>query len=538
MDSSTGANEDFSQVILFVAQAGFARDVAHASGVCRALWRDERLWEVLVRLNRETKPGNSSHIRSWYSLSALSACAFSGDVKRLRWLLARHADLNTYAMSLALHAACYSGHENIALILIKMGAEVNARTGKDGGDTALHAAATGGMAAVVTALLERGADVHARVARVSQEVQPLHQACSMGHDAIVLALIAGGALVDSPDSEGWTPLHHACEYGYQSTAVILLDHGANVGARTKNKLLTPLHMAETPSLVTTLIDRGALIDAQAIHGETPLLRLCHHGHLSAALALIALGAGVQTSNRLGDFPLHVASRAGHAGLVACLLERGASADALTRNLRTPLHYACQKGRLSVALALLERGANINAKDDSGTTPCQMACEHRHVDVVIALLDRGADVNAKSNAGSTLLHAATSLGSEETVAALIQRGANLNVRMGPEEQTPLQVAIECRFEGTAMALVAAGADLRAADHLGRTALHYCCKHDFESLAVALVERGRDPHARGKLCIAPVEFATAALATRLGAIVARIRKHAVQALALAGDLERTG
>lgn len=44
------ANQLFSQVLLFVAQAGFAADVAPAAGACRCVWEDGRLWGVLQRV--------------------------------------------------------------------------------------------------------------------------------------------------------------------------------------------------------------------------------------------------------------------------------------------------------------------------------------------------------------------------------------------------------------------------------------------------------------------------------------------------------
>lgn len=56
-----------------------------------------------------------------------------------------------------LHEACNHGHYNVALILVKAGANVNAKGLDD--DTPLHDAAIVGQLKLVKLLVERGADV-------------------------------------------------------------------------------------------------------------------------------------------------------------------------------------------------------------------------------------------------------------------------------------------------------------------------------------------------------------------------------------------
>lgn len=55
-----------------------------------------------------------------------------------------------------LHEACNHGHYNVALTLVKAGANVNARGLDD--DTPLHDAAKNGQYKLVKMLVERGAD--------------------------------------------------------------------------------------------------------------------------------------------------------------------------------------------------------------------------------------------------------------------------------------------------------------------------------------------------------------------------------------------
>lgn len=44
-----------------------------------------------------------------------------------------------------------------------------------------------------------------------------------GHQTVVKSLIAAGATMEAPDSNGWTPLLVACERGHQEVVERLLQ---------------------------------------------------------------------------------------------------------------------------------------------------------------------------------------------------------------------------------------------------------------------------------------------------------------------------
>lgn len=121
-----------------------------------------KIWELL---NGDTKrkvgtlpnvEGNSADLR-------LSEAAFTGDLEALRQALADGADPNTkdpQSGSTLLATAALMGHTEVVSLLLKHGADVNAKS-RDGG-TPLHASAFLGRAETVKLLLEKGADTTLR----------------------------------------------------------------------------------------------------------------------------------------------------------------------------------------------------------------------------------------------------------------------------------------------------------------------------------------------------------------------------------------
>ena len=87
-----------------------------------------------------------------------------------------------------LHHAAEKGERAFIILLIKAGAEVNARTVYD--VTPLHIAAVYGHKDALNELIDNGADINATSAFSGT---PLHQAFSADHDEIVELLLAKGA---------------------------------------------------------------------------------------------------------------------------------------------------------------------------------------------------------------------------------------------------------------------------------------------------------------------------------------------------------
>ena len=171
----------------------------------------------------------------------------------------------------ALHWAAFRGHKDVALFLIKSGADVNASAGRSK-VTPLHLAAgsrRGRGTAVVAALLAKGAKVGA-IDRRKRTV--LHYAAYRGRADVVKMLLAKGAEADAKDYKKKTPLHLAAYKGRTAAVKLLLDKGAKIEA-LDYKGRTPLNHAvqrKRVAVVKLLLDKGANPNAKDYKGRSLL----------------------------------------------------------------------------------------------------------------------------------------------------------------------------------------------------------------------------------------------------------------------------
>ncbi len=177
-----------------------------------------------------------------------------------------------------LYWAAFHGSAGVTEGLLKAGARVNARSGKEN-QTALHVAVFRGKHAVVKQLLEAQADPSLKT---SDNSTALHLAAASGHGAASIPLLLGhGADVEAVNQKGWTPLHTAAFYHASAEARALL-HGnppASVDPRTPQGA-TPLFLAlenavrsqdpELDATVDILLDAGADAGIRNRDGQTPM----------------------------------------------------------------------------------------------------------------------------------------------------------------------------------------------------------------------------------------------------------------------------
>ncbi|EFR03483.1 ankyrin repeat domain-containing protein 52 [Nannizzia gypsea CBS 118893] len=177
-------------------------------------------------------------------------------------------------------------NERTIMRLIESGADI--RLKQKEGWTPLHGAASQGYVAVARLLLKKGANIEAKREKGGYS----------GWDSVLVGLIL----------EGMTPLHTAAQCGQKEMAELLLEEGASIDAMTKEGA-TPLHLAAWRgrlSIIELLLDKGAYIEAKSDKGYTPLHVSSFEGELSVVELLVHRGADINARSRFKKTPLHFA----------------------------------------------------------------------------------------------------------------------------------------------------------------------------------------------------------------------------------------
>ncbi|BEL05704.1 hypothetical protein Q0Z83_038950 [Actinoplanes sichuanensis] len=209
---------------------------------------------------------------------------------------------------------------------------------------------------------------------------------------------------------------------------------------------------DTGTVLATL-DTGLPTDTPLSNG-TPLLHALVEGHPDTALALLERGASVETRRKYtGATALTLAGDLGDIPLIDALLARGVPPDETDGNGLTALHNAAGCGHLDAVRRLLRAGADPRA---SARSPLGAAARCGHVEVAALLLAAGCELEAVTWGRTSL-----------TDAAMLNQAPMLDF------------------------LIAAGANVNAADDNGLTPLMHAAHHGYPRIVERLLRAGADP-----------------------------------------------
>ena len=141
----------------------------------------------------------------------------------VRHLHAQPEMLNQYSADgyTPLGLACFFGHLPIVQYIIEQGADVNKASNNAFQVAPLHSACAISNHEIAEMLLRNGAKVNAKQ---MQGVTPLHSAAHNGQTQLTALLLAYGADAAAKMESGQTPVDMAVEKGYKETAQYLKQH--------------------------------------------------------------------------------------------------------------------------------------------------------------------------------------------------------------------------------------------------------------------------------------------------------------------------
>lgn len=269
---------------------------------------------------------------------------------------------------------------------------------------------------------------------------------------------------------------------------------------------------------------------------TALYSAAREGHEDVVIALLDAGADLNSRSSNGATPLIAACQRGRRGVVTILLERGADINTMTDDGRTCLYIASSKNDVNMLSLLLQRGGvNINAKTRGGDTAFNVALIHGYLDSILLLLRQPAlnfyagipnskmakrkDVEAlylqtfsseRPITSKALQSARNKLqvafhehaAKTESIFALLEtrnlaavrmllnlRPQEVSARSDVDSMTPLIFSSYMGYVGAVKVLLQQKEiDINAQEENGATALYAASQQGYESVVLALLERG--------------------------------------------------
>jgi ankyrin repeat protein len=399
------------------------------------------------------------------------------------------------------------------------------------GTTPLHWAVYRNEVAEVKRLIAAGADVNAQN---DYGATPLSEAAVAGNVEVIDRLLKAGAKVDAANADGQTALMIVARTSNVEAAKLLLKRGAKVDQRETWRNQTALMWAAAegqPAMVRLLVRAGADANARSLENN-------FERQVTAEPRMQARPAGGMT-------PLLFAARSGCAECARILLEEGRADVNLTDPDRvTPLLLAALNLNYDTAVLLVKHGADVNKWDTWGRSPLYAAVDTNTVPtggradrpsadrttgigLIDMLLKAGANPNLQLKlfppyrslrddrgadtlltVGTTPLLRAAKAVDVPAIRSLLAAGANVDLPT-VNDVTPLLAAAgvgsggldtrgryrdEAAGAAAVKLLLDAGADVRARDKSGNTALHAAAAAGWNSVVSLLAARGADLFAK--------------------------------------------
>jgi ankyrin repeat protein len=318
-------------------------------------------WALVKLLIEQGAPPNTT-LPHQEGSAVLHLAAEAGDLKLVKWLLARKADLKSLDVRgwTPLVRAAEAGQIDLAKFLLAHGARAD--------DGSLFRAAAGGHVALVELLLANGADRDAVFDR--RGYTALGYAASEGRIEVVKLLHGKGASVKKDVGI----LHTAAFRGHREVVAFLLDKGADVEQAWPDGY--DLYSGGLPRRQSSALAFFAETDPAKLPKWRPFVNLAEFN----------LG---NQSSIIGGRPLQAAVAGRQQAVAQLLLDRGASPKVLFPDGSTLLHLAAELGDAEMAELLLKQGTQADTRNRNGRTALSIAVERADEGIAALLRARGA-----------------------------------------------------------------------------------------------------------------------------------------------------
>ena len=192
-------------------------------------------------------------------------------------------------------------------------------------DSGLATARLDGASAILVAMYHHKPEV-ARCLRPHVTELDIFEACALGDALRLDALLDRNArLANAVAEDGFGPLGLACFFGHEPVARMLLAAGARVDQPSSNGMaVTPLHSAaaaRSVPIARLLLEGGAPVNARQGLGEgsfTPLMEAALNGQVDMVELLTRHGADPFMKDHDGKTAADHARAGGHTALAARL----------------------------------------------------------------------------------------------------------------------------------------------------------------------------------------------------------------------------
>lgn len=245
-------------------------------------------------------------------------------------------------------------------------------------------------------------------------------------------IIEGGADVTIPEKTKWQrqPIHLAAKSGHVSLLKSLVEHGANIQA-ADNMQMTPLHWAAINGhydAVSYLIEAGAHINVKDDRARSALFRAAENDYFDIVRLLYTEGGDVNSRDIYGWTPLFQCIVCNQLQMIEELISCGANVNHRDNAWETPLHLLAGRLRPQNLLILCRTHTDFYTRNLKVATPAVHRAIRQVGDdltVTLLLLDAGADVNATNAKGKTPLAIGAEEGNPYLIQWLMDGGAKLS-----------------------------------------------------------------------------------------------------------------